>query len=103
MKKWGKKVYVVAADYNYGQITSKWVKKYAQDNGGEVLPTDFFPLDVTDFGPAIQQDPGGQARHRHVGAGGRRAHLVLPPVGGGRDEQEIPMASTTFGGGNESR
>src|SRR6202034_3504632 len=28
MKKWGKKVYVVAADYNYGQITSQWVKKY---------------------------------------------------------------------------
>src|SRR5580693_1797230 len=26
MKKWGKKVYVVAADYNYGQITSQWVK-----------------------------------------------------------------------------
>ena len=24
MKKWGKKVYVVAADYNYGQITSQW-------------------------------------------------------------------------------
>jgi branched-chain amino acid transport system substrate-binding protein len=28
MKKWGKKVYVIAADYNYGQITSQWVKKY---------------------------------------------------------------------------
>ena len=28
MKQWGKKVYVVAADYNYGQITSQWVKKY---------------------------------------------------------------------------
>src|SRR6201995_2029656 len=37
MKKWGKKVYVVAADYNYGQITSQWVKKYTIDNGGEVL------------------------------------------------------------------
>ena len=37
MKKWGKKVYVVAADYNYGQITSQWVKKYTTDNGGEVL------------------------------------------------------------------
>src|ERR1700704_4354062 len=25
MKKWGKKVYVIAAYYNYGQITSQWV------------------------------------------------------------------------------
>ena len=28
MKKWGKKIYMVAADYNYGQITTDWVKKY---------------------------------------------------------------------------
>src|ERR1043165_1870 len=54
-KKWGKKVYTIAADYNYGQITAKWVKKYAQDNGGEVVQTDFFPLDVTDFGPTIKK------------------------------------------------
>src|SRR6516225_8287906 len=49
MKKWGKKVYVVAADYNYGQITSQWVKKYVTENGGEVLSIEYFPLDVTNF------------------------------------------------------
>src|SRR5256886_5541728 len=53
LKRFGKKVYVVAADYNYGQITSKWVKKFTQDNGGEVLDIDYFPLEVSDFGPAI--------------------------------------------------
>ena len=55
MKKWGKKVYVVAADYNYGQITSQWVKKYVIDNGGEVVSIDFFPLDVTNFGSTISK------------------------------------------------
>ncbi|TNE37600.1 MAG: urea ABC transporter, partial [Alphaproteobacteria bacterium] len=35
MKKSGKKVYVLAADYNYGQITAKWIQKYVADNGGE--------------------------------------------------------------------
>ena len=55
MKKWGKKVYVVAADYNYGQITSQWVKKYVTENGGEVSSIDFFPLDVTNFGPTISK------------------------------------------------
>src|SRR6185436_18490835 len=28
LKKFGKKIYTVAADYNYGQITAKWVKKF---------------------------------------------------------------------------
>ena len=56
MKKFnGKKIYVLAADYNYGQITSKWVKKFTQENGGTIVQTDFFPLDVTDFGPTIKK------------------------------------------------
>src|SRR5260370_8902447 len=55
MKKWGKKVYVIAADYNYGQITSQWVKKFVQENGGSVASIDFFPLDVTNFGPTISK------------------------------------------------
>ena len=37
MKKWSKKVYVIAADYNYGQITSQWVKKFALENGGTIF------------------------------------------------------------------
>src|SRR3989449_6984594 len=53
LKKFGKKVYTVAADYNYGQITAKWVKKFTQEHGGEVLQTDYFPLEASDFGPAI--------------------------------------------------
>src|SRR5260370_30392696 len=55
MEKWGKKIYIVAADYNYGQITSKWITKYTRDGGGEVLAAQFFPLDVTSFGPVISK------------------------------------------------
>src|SRR5260221_627710 len=55
MKKWGKKVYVIAADYNYGQITSQWVKKYVLENGDEFPSIDFFPLDVTNFRPTISK------------------------------------------------
>ncbi len=29
------------------------ITKYVKDNGGEVASIDFFPLDVTDFGPTI--------------------------------------------------
>jgi urea transport system substrate-binding protein len=55
MKTWGKNVYTLAADYNYGQITSDWVKKYVKDGGGEVLGTEFFPLDATSFGATISK------------------------------------------------
>ena len=102
MRKWGKKIYVVAADYNYGQITSKWIAKYCRDGGGEIASVDFFPLDVTDFGPAIQKI---QAAKPDV--------LISALVGGAHIsfyrqwaaagmKSRIPMASTTFGGGNES-
>ncbi len=53
MARWGKKVYVIAADYNYGHITASWMQKSVAENGGEVVGADFFPLDVTNFSSAI--------------------------------------------------
>ena len=53
MKQWGNKVYVLAADYNYGQITAKWIAHYIGQRKGTVAKTDFFPLDVADFGSTI--------------------------------------------------
>ena len=96
-KKWGKKIYTIAADYNYGQITAKWVKKYAQDNGGEVVQTDFFPLDVTDFGPTIKKIQAAKpdlVMSALVGA----AHISFYRqwAAAGMNKQ-IPLASTTFG------
>ena len=55
MDLFGKKVYTIAADYNYGQITAAWVKRYVEQNGGEVVETEFFPLDVTQFGATISK------------------------------------------------
>jgi urea transport system substrate-binding protein len=55
MEHFGKKFYTVAADYNFGQISSVWVKKFVQEQGGKVIATDFFPLDQTDFGAAISR------------------------------------------------
>ena len=53
IKQWGKKIYVLAADYNYGQITAKWVAHYVKQRGGTIAQTSFFPLDVSDFGSTI--------------------------------------------------
>jgi urea transport system substrate-binding protein len=50
---YGKKLYVLAADYNYGQISAKWVEKYAKEAGGQVVKTDFIPLESSDFGSIV--------------------------------------------------
>ena len=102
MKKFnGKKIYVLAADYNYGQITSKWVKKFTQENGGTIVQTDFFPLDVTDFGPTIKKIQAAKPDIVvSVLVGGSHISFYRQWAATGMKKQ-IPMASTTFGVGNE--
>ena len=103
MGKAGKKVYILAADYNYGQITARWIQKFVADNGGETVGVDFFPLDVSDFGSTI-------AKIQTVGP-----DLVIAPLVGGAHlsffrqwaaagmKDKIPLASTTLGVGNEHK
>jgi branched-chain amino acid transport system substrate-binding protein len=50
-----KRCYILAADYNYGHITSKWMQKFIRERGGEDLGVEFFPLDVNNFQPAISR------------------------------------------------
>lgn len=101
MKNWGKKVYTLAADYNYGQITSEWVKKYVKDGGGEVLGTEYFPLDATNFGSTlskIQAVKPDWIMTVLVGGGPISFYRQFHAAG---LSGKIPIASTTFAGGNE--
>ena len=103
MSKSGKKVHILAADYNYGQITARWIQKFVADNGGETVAVDFFPLDISDFGATI-------ARIQSIGP-----ELVIAPLVGGAHlsffrqwaaagmKDRIPLASTTLGVGNEHK
>ena len=103
MGKSGKKVYILAADYNYGQITANWIQKFVADNGGATVGVDFFPLDVSDFGSTI-------AKIQSAGP-----DLVIAPLVGGAHlsffrqwaaagmKAKIPLASTTMGVGNEHK
>ena len=101
MKKWGKKVYVVAADYNYGQITSQWVKKYVTENGGEVASIDFFPLDVTNFSSTISKIQAAKPDFVWSAlVGGAHISFYRQWAAAGMSKS-IPMASTTFAVGNE--
>ncbi|MDE0345770.1 MAG: transporter substrate-binding protein [Boseongicola sp.] len=103
MGKSGKAVYILAADYNYGQITARWIQKFVADNDGDTVGVDFFPLDVSDFGSTI-------AKIQTVGP-----DLVIAPLVGGAHlsffrqwsaagmKNRIPLASTTMGVGNEHK
>ena len=52
------------------------------------MAVEFFPLDVTNFAPAIATHPGGQAGRGLVGAGRRRPHRLLSPVRGHHRQEE---------------
>jgi len=103
VKKWGKKIYVLAADYNYGQITANWVRKYAADAGAEVVEVDFFPLDVADFGATIAKVQAA-APDMIVSAlvGGAHLSFYRQWAAAGMNKK-IPLASTTLGVGNEHK
>jgi branched-chain amino acid transport system substrate-binding protein len=101
LKNFGKKAYIIAADYNYGQITAKWMKKYTQDGGGSVAGVEFFPLDVTNFAATISKIQEA------------KPDVVMSPLVGSNHvafyrqwaaagmKSRIPIISTTFGLFNE--
>jgi urea transport system substrate-binding protein len=101
LKQWGKSAYILAADYNYGQITAKWLAHYIGKGGGKTLKTDFFPLDVADFGSTIakiQQEKPAFIVSALVG--GAHMSFYRQWAASGMNKK-IPLCSTTFGVGNE--
>ena len=61
MKKWGKKGLHGRGRLQLRSDHREVVQKFVQDNGGEILASEFFPLDVTDFGTGAEENPGGEA------------------------------------------
>lgn len=51
----GSKVYILAADYNYGQISAQWVSEYCDQLGMEVVGTEFAPLGTSQFSSSISK------------------------------------------------
>ena len=97
----GPRVYVVAADYNYGQISADWAEAYAPSVGAEILATDFFPLDVSEFGTTLSaiQDADPDVIFSFLVGGAHISFYSQFAASGLADEMTI--VSTTFGLGNE--
>jgi urea transport system substrate-binding protein len=55
IEKYGPRIYTIAADYNFGQITADWVRQTAEANGGEIINEEFIPLGVSQFSSTISR------------------------------------------------
>ena len=101
VKEHGPKIHVVAADYNYGQISASWVKRFAEENGGQVVKTSFIPLEVSEFGSVINDLQ--QSRPDVVVSllvGGNHIAFYRQFASSGLDDS-MKIVSPTFGLGNE--
>ena len=100
-KRWGKKFYVLAADYNYGQITAQWIQKAVRDIGGKVVGEEFFPLEVNKFGPTISKIQAAKPDVvMNVFVGPAHGSFYGQWAAAGMNKR-IPMMSTTFGAAGE--
>ncbi len=54
-EEYGEDIYIIAADYNFGQESGDWVKVLAQENGYNVVEEEYIPLEETDFGSVINR------------------------------------------------
>jgi branched-chain amino acid transport system substrate-binding protein len=58
---YGEDIYIIAADYNFGQLSGDWVNVLAQENDYNIVGEEYIPLRETDFSSVInriqQEDP----------------------------------------------
>jgi urea transport system substrate-binding protein len=97
IEKFGKKIYFLAPDYNFGHGSAAWAKKIAADNGGEVIGVEFFPLDVNDFSATIrriQEAKPDAVQNCFVGPAHAAFYGQWAAAG---MKKQIPQASQTFG------
>lgn len=97
----GKRCYILAADYIYGRTHAKWIQHYTRANGGEDIGVEHFPLDVSNFAPAISRIQAAKPDVVwSVLVGG--AHIAFyrqyeQTIG----KKNIPLASSVYGIGRE--
>lgn len=51
----GPEGYIIAADYNFGQLSADWIRAYIEENGGEVVGEEFPPLSVSEYSSSINR------------------------------------------------
>ncbi|MFP8952274.1 urea ABC transporter substrate-binding protein [Natrialbaceae archaeon A-arb3/5] len=93
IEEYGPEIYIIAADYNFGQISGDWVNLLAEEHDAEILGEEYIPLGETDFGSTINniqgEDPDFVAS---MLVGDAHANFYEQRADAGLD---VPMASST--------
>lgn len=112
IKNKGKKIYVVAADYIYGHVATAWTKALTKKEGGEIVGSEFIPLDVSDFNATIRRIQAAKpdiimsnlvgnnhvAFYRQFAAAGLNKDMqIISPVFGLGNEEAVLSASEGAG------
>lgn len=55
IEKFGPRIYIMAADYNFGQLSAKWTREIAKKYGGEIVGEEFVPLATSQFASSLER------------------------------------------------
>ena len=92
IEKYGPRMYVLAADYGFGQVSALWTRAAAGLYGGEIVGEEFIPLGNSEFSSSIQnvqQSKPDFMVHYLVGANQGQFYPQAQAAG-----LEIPAVST---------
>ncbi|CZF78352.1 Aliphatic amidase expression-regulating protein [Grimontia celer] len=101
IKEYGPKIYVMAPDYNFGTISSHWVREFAETSGAEVVGQDFLPLTVTDYAPTIQKIQSLKPNFVVALPVGANQTGFLEQFAAAGLKESIGIVSTNYGSGNQ--
>jgi branched-chain amino acid transport system substrate-binding protein len=101
VKKYGRKIYVMAPDYNFGTISAHWIKEYAKKAGAQVVGVDFLALTVTDYAPTIQKIQAAKPDFVVALPVGANQTGFLEQFAAAGLKDSIGMVSTNYGSGNQ--
>ncbi|WP_238400951.1 ABC transporter substrate-binding protein [Alloalcanivorax marinus] len=101
VKEYGKRIYIMAPDYNFGTISAHWVHEYARSLGAQVVGQDFLALTVTDFTPTIQKIQASKPDFVVALPVGSNQTGFLEQFSAAGLKDSIGIVSSNYGSGNQ--
>jgi len=101
VQQYGKRIYVMAADYNFGTISASWVREYARQLGAEVIGTEFLPLTATDYSSTIQKIEAARPDFVFALPVGANQTGFIEQFAAAGLKGRMGIVSTNFGSGNQ--
>ncbi|MGY0426541.1 MAG: urea ABC transporter substrate-binding protein, partial [Polaribacter sp.] len=101
VKKYGKRIFIMAPSYNFGTISGHWVKKYAKGFGATVVGEDYVPLTLSDYSSTIQKIQRSKPDFVVALPVGTNQNGFLEQFSQAGLKKKIGLVSTNYGSGNQ--